>query len=220
MFIIISVINLFVSIYIYTKVPEFFLRFCVYVVSIILYRVKVKGGDNIPEEGPAVIVSNHISFVDWMFLLSASTRPIRFVIYAPIYHHPLLNWLFKMANAIPINSLKADPDTYHQAFKDIKIALGNGELIGLFPEGKISNNGKVDTFRKGIEIILKQTPCDVIPVHIDGLWGSLFSRKNKVKRPRFAWSLVKINIGEKVTSELASAEYLQMQVIKLSNSEL
>ncbi|TMN88321.1 1-acyl-sn-glycerol-3-phosphate acyltransferase, partial [Pseudoalteromonas sp. S558] len=161
-------LNLLISVYIYSKVPEFFLRFIIYILAICMYRVRTKAEPNIPDEGAAVVVSNHVSFVDWMFILAASPRPIRFVVFAPIYYSPALNWLFKMAKAIPIDSQKSNPKAFNKAFDDIAKTLESGELVGIFPEGKLSGDGEVDAFRSGIEKIKKSTPGRVIPVHLDG----------------------------------------------------
>ena len=208
-------LNLLISLYIYTKVPEFFLRFIIYILAICMYRVRTKGELNIPDEGAAVVVSNHVSFVDWMFILAASPRPIRFVVFAPIYYSPALNWLFKMAKAIPIDSQKSNPKAFNKAFDDIAQALERGELVGIFPEGKLSGDGEVDVFRRGIEKIIQRTPVPVIPVHLDGLWGSMFSRKTKWRLPRPKWSLVSVAIGGPVASENVSADDLRDRVLAL-----
>lgn len=189
-------LNFLVSIYIYTKVPEFFLRFVIYMLAICMYRVRTRGEKNIPEEGAAVLVGNHVSFVDWMFILAASPRLVRFVVFAPIYYSPALHWLFKVAKAIPIESEKTNPKVFEKALDDIAEALKRGELVGIFPEGKLSADGSIDVFRQGVETIIKRTPVPVIPVHLSGLWGSMFSRKTKWRLPRLRWSLVSISIGE------------------------
>jgi hypothetical protein len=208
-------LNLLISIYIYTKVPEFFLRFVIYILAICMYRVRTNGDKNIPEEGPAVIIGNHVSFVDWMFILAASPRPIRFVVFAPIYHSLALHWLFKMAKAIPIDGEKANPKAFKKAFDDVAQALEQGELVGIFPEGKLTDDGSIDTFRRGIEKIIERTPVPVIPLHLGGLWGSMFSRKTKWRLPRLKWSLVSVSLGEPVAAEKVKADDLREQVIKL-----
>nr|WP_136250340.1 MFS transporter [Ningiella ruwaisensis] len=212
-------LNLLISIYIYTKVPEFFLRFVVYLIAICMYRVKIKGEKHIPEEGAAVIAANHISFVDWMFILAASPRPIRFVIFAPIYHSPVLNWLFKMAKAIPIDGERSNPKVFKEAFEKIADTLEEGELIGIFPEGKLTSDGNIDEFKKGIEKIIERSSVPVIPVHLDGLWGSMFSRKRKLRLPRLKWSLVDIRIGEAIAPEKVNAKLVRDAVISLQASD-
>lgn len=208
-------LNLLISIYIYTKVPEFFLRFVIYILAICMYRVKTHGEENIPDEGPAVVIGNHVSFVDWMFILAASPRPIRFVVFAPIYHSPALHWLFKMAKAIPIDGERANPKAFKKAFDDVAAALEKGELVGIFPEGKLSDDGSIDTFRRGIEKIIERSPVPVIPLHLGGLWGSMFSRKTKWRLPRLKWSLVSVSVGEAVAAVDVNADDLRERVIAL-----
>lgn len=208
-------LNLLISIYIYTKVPEFFLRFVIYILAICMYRVRTKGHENIPSEGAAVIVANHVSFVDWMFILATSPRPIRFMVFAPIYHSKALHWLFKMAKAIPIDSEKANPKAFTKAFDEVAAALERGELVGIFPEGKLTSNGEMDMFRRGIERIIARTPVPVVPVHLGGLWGSMFSRKAKWQLPRLKWSLVSVSVGEPIDAEQVSANYLHERVSAL-----
>ena len=208
-------LNLLISVYIYTKVPEFFLRFIIYLLAICMYRVRTKGEINIPNEGAAVLVSNHVSFVDWMFILAASPRPIRFMVFAPIYYSPALHWLFKMAKAIPIDSEKSNPKAFQQAFNDVAEALNNGELVGIFPEGKLTGDGSIDIFRRGIERIIQRSPVPVIPVHLGGLWGSMFSRKAKWRLPRLKWSLVAVTVGEPIVASQVTADELRERVIAL-----
>jgi 1-acyl-sn-glycerol-3-phosphate acyltransferase len=216
-----AALNLLISIYIYSKVPEFFLRFVIYILAICMYRIRTTGTSNFPEEGAAVVIGNHVSFVDWMFILAASPRPIRFVVFAPIYHSLALHWLFKMAKAIPIDGVKANPKAFKQAFDDVAEALDNGELVGIFPEGKLSDDGSIDIFRRGIEKIIERSPVPVIPLHLGGLWGSMFSRKKKWRLPRLRWSLVSVSVGEAVMAKDVTADDLRERVIVLKriNSE-
>ena len=215
LFLLLAGLNLLISVYIYTKVPEFFLRFVVYLLTICMYRVRTKGDHNIPSEGAAVLVSNHVSFVDWMFILAASPRPIRFMVFAPIYYSPALHWLFKMAKAIPIDSEKSDPQAFQEAFDEVAKALDNGELVGIFPEGRLTGDGSIDIFRRGIERIIQRSPVAVIPVHLGGLWGSMFSRKAKWRLPRLKWSLVAVTVGEPIAANAVTADELRERVVAL-----
>ncbi|MBB1342145.1 MFS transporter [Pseudoalteromonas sp. SR45-6] len=215
LFLLLAGLNLLISVYIYTKVPEFFLRFAVYLLTICMYRVRTKGDHNIPSEGAAVLVSNHVSFVDWMFILAASPRPIRFMVFAPIYYSPALHWLFKMAKAIPIDSEKSNPQAFQEAFDEVAKALDNGELVGIFPEGRLTGDGSIDIFRRGIERIIQRSPVAVIPVHLGGLWGSMFSRKAKWRLPRLKWSLVAVTVGEPIAANAVTADELRERVIAL-----
>lgn len=215
LFLLLAGLNLLISIYIYSKVPEFFLRFVVYLLAICIYRVKTRGEQHIPDTGPAVIAANHVSFVDWMFILAASPRPIRFVIFAPIYHSPVLNLLFKMARAIPIDAEKSNPQVYNNAFDEISKALDEGELIGIFPEGKLSEDGNIANFRGGLDRIIRRNPVPVVPIYLGGLWGSMFSHKRKFCFPRIKWSLVSVSVGQPIAPEMHNSDLAYQRIMRL-----
>jgi hypothetical protein len=120
-----------------------------------------------------------------------------------------------MAKAIPIDSEKANPEAFKKAFDDVAQALERGELVGIFPEGKLSDDGSIDVFRRGIERIIERSPVPVIPVHLGGLWGSMFSRKTKWRLPRLKWSLVSVAVGESVAANDVNADDLRMRVAQL-----
>ena len=172
-----ALLNAGVAIYIYTLVPEFLLRFIVWLLVHTVYRLKVVGDENIPEEGPAVIVANHVSFADALIIMAGSRRPIRFVMDHHIFRWPILSFVFRNSRAIPIAPAKEDPTMMERAFDEVAAALEAGELVGLFPEGRITDNGELYPFRPGIRRIVERTPVPVVPVALRGLWGSTFSRK-------------------------------------------
>ena len=173
-----ALLNAGVAIYIYTLVPEFLLRFIVWLLVHTVYRLKVVGDENIPEEGPAVIVANHVSFADALIIMAGSRRPIRFVMDHHIFRWPILSFVFRNSRAIPIAPAKEDPAMMERAFDEVAAALEAGELVGLFPEGRITDNGELYPFRPGIRRIVERTPVPVVPVALRGLWGSTFSRKD------------------------------------------
>ena len=212
LFLAIAILGALVSIFIYNRVPEFFIRFVIWMLSHSIYRVKHENIDNLPEEGACIIVSNHISFFDALLLGGAFKRPVRFVMFEPIYNIPVLKQFFKSVGAIPINSKKANPECYENAFKEIKKLLENGEVLCIFPEGKLTADGEVDEFKSGIEKMVKETPTPVLPVAIQGLWGSMFSRKNKIRFPRLKWSSLNVVVGEMVQPENVSAKDLEHKV--------
>ena len=172
-----ALLNAGVAIYIYTLVPEFVMRFIVWLLVHTVYRLKVVGDENIPEEGPAVIVANHVSFADALIIMAGSRRPIRFVMDHHIFRWPILSFVFRNSRAIPIAPAKEDPAMMERAFDEVAAALEAGELVGLFPEGRITDNGELYPFRPGIRRIVERTPVPVVPVALRGLWGSTFSRK-------------------------------------------
>ena len=202
-FALLAFLNIFVGIYIYTLIPEFTLRFLAYLLNHVLYRLKVVNEAAIPREGPALIVGNHVSFIDWLVVLGGIHRPVRFVMWNSYYQLPIVSYLFKDARAIPIASGKNDPEILAAAYEEIDKGLEEGCLICLFPEGQISPDGEVGEFRKGVERILERRSVPVVPFALQGLWNSLFSRQpdrsffSKVRRlfrPR-----VSLVFGERIT---------------------
>lgn len=175
---IVAVLNLAVGIYIVLLVPEFALRFLMWVISRLIYRVRIvgTGAQNIPTEGPALITSNHLSYMDPLIIGGTIQRPIRFVMTHRIYGIRGLTWLFRLAGAIPVAPAREDPELLKRAFDAVDEALARGELVGIFPEGGLSPDGEVREFRAGITEILARRPVPVIPMALEGLWGGAFSR--------------------------------------------
>jgi 1-acyl-sn-glycerol-3-phosphate acyltransferase len=221
-FLVLALMNIVVATYVYSRVPEFVLRFFIWMLGHTLYRVQDKGLENIPETGPVVLVCNHVSFVDAMLIGGTYHRPIRFVMDRSIAEMKGLKTFFKIAKTIPICSPKADIVVYENAFKRIKEELDSGEIICIFPEGKLTTDGEVDTFKAGIERILKESPVPVVPLALGGLWGSVFSHKDGhalTKPPRRFWSKVTLTAGPLQAAATATAASLEREVkILLSES--
>lgn len=199
MFLALCSLNLLVGLYIYTLIPEFFLRFIAYITNHIIYRLRLTNSQVIPKQGAAVLVGNHVSFLDWMVVLGAVHRPIRFVMWHTYYHLPLVRFLFRDAGAIPIASGKTHPEVLQAAFEAIDQALAKGQLVCIFPEGQLSSDGEIGEFRRGIEQILEKRPVSVIPFALTGLWDSLFSRqRNRTlgsRWKRFLRPVVELRLG-------------------------
>jgi 1-acyl-sn-glycerol-3-phosphate acyltransferase len=168
--------NAVVAIYIFLIVPEYLLRFVAFVLTRCIYRFKVRGDEHIPTQGAAILVCNHVSFIDAVVLMAASPRPIRFIMDHRIFAVPLLGWLFKLAKAIPIAPQKEDPVAYERAFTQARAVLDDGELLAIFPEGGITKDGSLGEFKGGIMKILQTHPVPVVPLALQNLWGSFFSR--------------------------------------------
>jgi 1-acyl-sn-glycerol-3-phosphate acyltransferase len=168
--------NAMVALYIFLLVPEYLLRFVAFIASRCVYRFKMRGEEHIPTEGAAIIACNHVSFVDAVLLMAASPRPIRFVMDQRIFRIPVLGWLFRLGKAIPVASQKEDPVVYAAAFEAADQVLADGDLLGIFPEGGITRDGALQPFKGGIMKILERRPVPVIPVALQNLWGSFFSR--------------------------------------------
>lgn len=178
LFLIMALMNAAVALFIFKLVPEFIMRLMVWLLIHSIYRVKKIDLDKIPDVGPAVLVCNHVSFVDALILAGSIKRPIRFVMYYKIFRIPVLSFIFKTANAIPIAGAKEDPVLMEQAFDKISQSLKDGELVCIFPEGKITDTGDLNSFKPGIKKILDRDPVPVVPLALRGLWGSFFSRKH------------------------------------------
>lgn len=208
-----ALLNAVVALYIYRLVPEFLMRFIVWLLIHSVYRLKKEGIEHIPEEGAAVIVCNHVSFVDALVIMAASPRPIRFVMDHRIFKIPVLNFVFREGRAIPIASAKEDPALLEQAYEEVAKALEAGDLVGIFPEGRITDTGELYPFRKGITRIVERTPVPVVPMALAGLWGSFFSRKDgaAMTRPfrRGLFSKVSLRVAPTVAPAAATPEALQ-----------
>lgn len=214
-----AAVNLGVAAYIFRQVPEFAMRFLVWAISHSFYRVRHEGLAAIPEHGPAVLACNHVSYVDALLLAGAVRRPIRFVVYKPIYEIPVLRSVFRASGAIPIAAEHEDPAALEAAFAAIRRALAEGDLLCIFPEGRLTADGRLGVFRKGIERILAETPVPVVPMALRGLWGSFFSRHGKGafrRLPGRFWSRVTIAAGAPVPPALATAELLRSRVAALA----
>jgi 1-acyl-sn-glycerol-3-phosphate acyltransferase len=215
--------NAVVALYIYRLVPEFLMRFIVWLLIHSVYRLKKEGIENIPEEGAAVIVCNHVSFVDALVIMAASPRPIRFVMDHHIFKIPVLNFVFREGRAIPIASAKVDPALLDKAYDKVAQALEAGDLVGIFPEGRITDTGELYPFRKGITRIVERTPVPVVPMALKGLWGSFFSRKDgsAMTRPfrRGLFSKVSLAVAAPVAPAAATPEALQEIVAHLRGDD-
>lgn len=202
--------NAVVAAYIFLLVPEYLLRFVAWVASRFIYRFKVQGDDNIPSTGAAILVCNHVSFIDAVLLMAASPRPIYFLMDHQIFKVPVLGWLFKLAKAIPIAPRAQDSEAYEAAFATAAKVLGEGDMVCIFPEGGITRDGTLQEFKGGIMKILERTdaagvPVQVVPMALTNLWGSFFSRVEKggaMVRPfrRGMFSRVGLNVGPAIAS--------------------
>ena len=211
-----AIANLAVAGFIFHQVPEFAMRFLIWALSHTMYRVTHQGLDGIPDRGAAVIVCNHVSYVDALLLAGAVRRPIRFIMFKPIYEIPVLNFVFRTGKAIPIAGKSLDAQAYEEAFRSIRESLNDGDLLCIFPEGKLTTDGEIGPFRNGIERIIEETPVPVVPVALRGLWGSFFSFKEGAfhNTGRF-WSRVQVVAGAPVAPAQVTAEALRDEVLSL-----
>jgi 1-acyl-sn-glycerol-3-phosphate acyltransferase len=228
-FLVVALLNAIVASYIFLLVPEYLLRFVAWVISHLVYRFKVNGDEHVPVNGAAILVCNHVSFVDAVLLMAASPRPIVFVMDHRIFKFPLLGTLFRLAKAIPIAPRAEDPEAYEKAFERAAQVLRDGDLLAIFPEGALTRDGTLQPFKGGVMKILERAQQDgitppVIPMALTNLWGSFFSRIEQVKgaqvamvRPfrRGLWNRVGLHIGQALPSSQQQPETMREKVLSL-----
>ena len=223
LFLVAALMNAAVVAYIYLLVPEFLLRFAAWIVVHTLYRVRSIGKERLPETGAAVLVCNHVSFVDAIVIMGESPRPIRFVMDHHIFRIPVLRMFFNQLRAIPIASAKRDPETLQRAHQKIEDALDDGEMVCIFPEGRITDTGEIYPFKPGVRRIVERSPVPVFPMALRGLWGSFFSRYGgeafslpvDARLRRGLRSKLEFIVGEPVPPALATPELLMQRVREL-----
>lgn len=215
-FMVTAILNAVVATYIFSIVPEYLVRFLAWILIHTIHRVRTVDISRIPEQGAAVLVCNHVSYVDAIVIMAASPRPIRFVMDHRIFKIPVLAWVFRNSKAIPIASAKEDPVLMEKSFSDIAKALEEGDLICIFPEGKLTTNGDINAFRGGVSKIIARSPVPVIPMALRGLWGSMWthSEGNPFGRSfkRGPLSVLELAVGKAVVPVDATPEYLRQQV--------
>ena len=214
-----AIMNGVVAVYIFSLVPEFLLRFLAWLLIHTIHNIKTVDAERIPAEGGAVLVCNHVSYVDALVIVAASPRPIRFVMDHRIFKTPFLGWIFRTAKAIPIAPSHEDPWLLEKAFVDIAQALHEGELVCIFPEGKLTRTGELNEFKGGISKIIERSHVPVIPMALRGLWGHLLSRSKdnlleRAFRKGFR-SRLALAVGEPVAPVDVTPELLQHQVAEL-----
>jgi hypothetical protein len=213
-----ALFNAVVAVYIFTLVPEFLMRFIVWILVNLVYRLKTRGLEHIPDRGPVVVVCNHVSFMDALVVIGSCQRPIRFVMDHQIFRTPVLSFVFRTAGAVPIAPAREDPEILERAYDQVARYLEAGEVVGIFPEGRLTGDGEIGPFKTGIERIIQRTPAPVVPMALRGLWGSFFSRRHGPAMrhfPRRFWSRIELVVGEPVPPEQATSARLREQVVQL-----
>jgi len=219
-FLIVGIANAIVAGYIFLLLPEYLLRFIAFVVTRLIYRFKVRGDEHIPVEGAAILVCNHVSFIDAVVLMGASPRPVVFIMDHRIFNMPVLGGMFRLLKAIPIASQRENPAVYDAAFARAAAHLDDGDLVCIFPEGAITKDGELGEFKAGVMKLLERNPVPVIPMALQNLWGSFFSRVERgtaMVRPfrRGFWSRVGLVAGEPVPAAAVTPAALRTRVSEL-----
>ena len=217
LYLVVGIMNAAVALFIFKLVPEFLMRFIIWMLIHTFYRVDKEGLDNIPDEGPCVLVCNHVSFVDALVIGGCIQRPVRFVMDHRIFKIPVLNFVFRTAGTIPIASAKEDAVMLEKAYERIDAYLKDGEVVCIFPEGRITDNGDLYPFKKGITRIIERTPVPVIPMALRGLWGSFFSRwgGDAMRYPRGFFSRIALVIDKPWQPATVTPEGLQAKVAEI-----
>ena len=218
-FLALAIANAIVAVYIFTLVPEFLMRLLSWLLVKSLYRLRVQGIANIPDEGPALIVCNHVSYMDALILSGAIPRPVRFVMYYRIFDIPVLRWIFRTAKAIPIAGARENPALMQQAFDAIERALAEGEIVGIFPEGALTADGGIAKFKSGVERILARHPVPVVPMALRGMWSSMWSRRDsrlgRLRAPRRFRAHVEVAASTPIDGAATTAPELETVVREL-----
>ena len=219
LFLAVGLANAVVAGYIFLVVPEYLLRFIAFMVTRLVYRFKVTGDEHLPVKGAALLVCNHVSFIDVVLLMAASPRPIRFLMDHRLVRSGLLSWLYRLAKVIPIAPQKDNPATYEAAFVQARAVLADGELLCIFPEGGLTRDGTLQPFKGGVMKLLEgqDDSLPVVPMALRNLWGSYFSRIESgeaMKRPfrRGLFSPVGLVVGAPMAPSTVSPAALQARV--------
>lgn len=234
-FLALAIANLLVATYIVTIVPEFLMRFLSWLLVRTLYRLRIEGiEEHVPDEGPALLVCNHVSYMDALILAASTPRPVRFVMYHRIFQIPVLRWIFRTARAIPIAPEKEDAALMQQAFDEIDRTLAEGELVAIFPEGRLTADGSIAPFRSGVERIVARAAgrgqeVPVVPMALRNMWSSMWSRRGataeagrleRMRLPRRLRARIGVVAGPPVAGAHASAADLEARVRALRGDNL
>ena len=217
LFLCLAIANTLVAIWIFTIVPEFLMRFLSWILVRSLYRLRLHGIEkHVPDEGPALIVCNHVSYLDALILSASIPRPVRFVMYYKIFNIPVMRWIFRTGKAIPIAGAKEDPEVMRRAFEEVDAALADGQIVGIFPEGALTRDGAIAPFKGGVGKILERRPVPVVPMALKNMWTSMWSKRDgrlaRMRVPRRFRAHVEVMASEPVDGREATAALLEAKV--------
>ena len=225
LFMALGIASILVAAWIFSIVPEFLMRFLSWLLVRTLYRLRLHGIEkHVPDEGAALLVCNHVSYMDALILAASIPRPVRFVMYYRIFNIPVMRWIFRTAKAIPIAGAKEDPALMQRAFDEVDAVLAEGELVCIFPEGALTRDGNIAPFKSGVEKILERRAVPVIPMALRNMWGSMWSRRANAKEgsaldrmrvPRRLRAHVEVVAGAPVDGATATSESLEAKVREL-----
>ncbi len=229
LFLALAITGVLVSLWIFSIVPEFAMRFVSWLLVRTLYRLRVHGVERyVPDEGAALIVCNHVSYMDALILSGVIPRPVRFVMYYKIFNIPVMSWIFRTARAIPIAGARENPELMQRAFDEVDAALAASELVGIFPEGALTKDGDIAAFKSGVERILQRAadagrPVPVVPMALRGMWSSMWSKRDsrmrRMRLPRRFRAHVEVVAGPPIDGRIATAALLEDAVRTLRGKD-
>ncbi|MCA9409202.1 MAG: MFS transporter [Candidatus Omnitrophica bacterium] len=205
------------TIYITSLLPYAFVRFLIWMFTHSIYKIRTRGLENVPEKGGALLVCNHISYIDALMLVVTVQRPIRFMVYKNIYEMKTFNPILRLAKAIPISG-KDNPKELIRSINRAKQALRDGELVCIFPEGQLTRTGNMLKFNRGMERIMQGVSVPIVPVNLDRVWGSIFSYERGryfMKWPKTIPYPITVSYGPPMPSD-SSAFAVRNQIMELS----
>ena len=207
-FVVLGIMTILAVTYICTVIPEYLIRFCAWLLTHTLYRIRIYGEENIPHEGAALLAPNHVTYIDSLLLGSTMQRFIRFIMHNDFFELPLIQNLFRLMQAIPIDPAKGRENVM-AALNAATDELKSGHVVCIFPEGKLTRDGEIDEFRTGMETVMSGVDCPIIPVYLGNIWGSLFSwsgGKAILKKPAKLFARIVVHFGEPLPSTTTAAE--------------
>jgi len=222
LFMVVAALTTLVTIAVFFAAPQYVLRCLGWLLTHTIYRVRVKGLENIPETGACILACNHVSYADSVILVGTVRRPIRFIIDHRFYKMPVLHWLFRMGRTIPVTARRDNEALKEQAFALAAQALRDGEVVCIFPEGRLTPNGEIGKFSPGITRMVRETPVPVVPMALHGLWGSFFSRAHKgraMRKLRGIFSRITVQAGPPIAPQDLKLGNLREKVVALHCSE-
>ena len=219
LFLLLAILNCIIATYLIASDPIVVVRFLTWVLTHSMYRVTHKNLHHLPEKGGALLVCNHVSYMDALLLSAICPRLIRFVMEEEYANLPPLRRFLKRAGVIPISA--NNRQSIVKAFNDVEQALSEGHLVCIVPEGHLTSDGEIAPFMRGMDIILKRSPVKVVPIALKGMWGSYFSRHKGVAcqgLPSRFWSKIEIEVGEPISPEKVTSEKTAKAVAQLRGS--
>jgi acyl-[acyl-carrier-protein]-phospholipid O-acyltransferase/long-chain-fatty-acid--[acyl-carrier-protein] ligase len=200
--------------------PEMLVRCLNWLLIHLFYRIRAFNRENVPESGGALLVANHVSFIDAQLIMALLDRPVRFLMYRPIYEHPMVNPVAKLNGALAIAGSDGK-ERIEATLKKAARLISEGELVGIFAEGKVTRTGELAEFRTGMETIMSHVKAPIVPICLKGLWGSIFSYE--AGKPLSRWPKkipypVTIQFGKPLAPN-TSAEKIRQIILDMHNEK-